>query len=81
VKWEGRSVLDIGTGTGWLVDRANRVGARSVVGIEPSEVNVAIGARLYPGTSLLNVSFEEFEPELREGFDTVVSVMGVWPYR
>jgi SAM-dependent methyltransferase len=75
VKWAGRSVLDVGAGTGWLVDCANRAGAGSVVGLEPSESNVAIGARLYPGARLLNLSFEEFEPELGERFDTVVSVM------
>ena len=45
--WAGRSVLDVGSGTGFYVDRWQRLGAR-VTGLDLTEVAVARLTRAYP---------------------------------
>lgn len=39
-EWKGAEILDIGCGTGWLLDLLQNNGAKSVEGIEPSARNV-----------------------------------------
>lgn len=69
--WRGRRVLDVGAGTGWLLDRIEAAGASVVQGIEPSTRNVAAGRRR--GRNLVCCQLEEFEPEAP--FDVVLMLM------
>ncbi len=50
--WKGKHILDVGAGTGWLVDYAVQLGAMRVVGIDPSARNVAQGKTDHPTIEL-----------------------------
>ena len=39
-KFLGKDILDIGTGTGWLLQKMQKLGAGSLTGIEPSQKHV-----------------------------------------
>ena len=71
--WKEKDVIDIGSGTGWLLDLALKEGARTVVGIEPSRRNCELARSLYPHVTSLNVSLEEYIPEQK--FDVGLAVM------
>jgi SAM-dependent methyltransferase len=71
--WRGRDVIDVGAGTGWLLERVLAAGARSVVGIEPSARNVAAGRARHPAIELARATLEEFAPPRR--FDVALLVM------
>ncbi|OGG58599.1 hypothetical protein A2765_02660 [Candidatus Kaiserbacteria bacterium RIFCSPHIGHO2_01_FULL_56_24] len=72
--WKGKTVLDIGAGTGWLVSKALEKGAVKAVGIEPAKNNVAQGLQDHPEVSLVNASLEAFDG-MGEHFDRIVAVM------
>jgi len=36
-KWKGKDLLEIGSGTGWLLYLASEAGVHSAVGLEPSK--------------------------------------------
>ena len=46
--WSGKSVLDVGAGTGFYVDRWRRLGAR-VTGLDLTDVAVDELSRCFPG--------------------------------
>jgi 2-polyprenyl-3-methyl-5-hydroxy-6-metoxy-1,4-benzoquinol methylase len=68
-----KDVLDIGSGTGWLLEDIQKAGARSVTGIEPSEKNVAIAQRKHPKVTTILASWEDFKSD--QQYDLIVSVM------
>jgi SAM-dependent methyltransferase len=72
-RWRGRRVLDIGSGTGWLVARAASAGAAHAVGLEPSAELVAAARDRYPALDFTHAALEEFEPG--ENFDVALMVM------
>lgn len=72
--WNGKTVLDIGAGTGWLVVRALEHGATKAVGIEPSVNNVAQGKQDHPNVELRQETFESFDGG-NQRFDEIVAVM------
>lgn len=72
--WADKSVLDIGAGTGWLLQEALDQGALVAVGIDPSSKNVHRGQELYPSCTLLQTTLEAM-PTLPLQFDSIVSVM------
>ena len=72
--WHGKSVLDIGAGTGWLVVRALECGASKAIGIEPSANNVAQGKQDHPDVELQQTTFENFDGKNQQ-FDEIVAVM------
>lgn len=52
--FEGRDVVDVGCGTGYWLEVAERRGARNLVGIDPSEEMLAVArAKLGPRATLL----------------------------
>lgn len=71
--WKEKDVIDIGSGTGWLVDLILKEGSRSGVGIEPSRRNYELAKSLYPHVVSLNVSLEDFIPNRK--FDVGLAVM------
>jgi SAM-dependent methyltransferase len=71
--WRGRDVIDVGAGTGWLLERVLAAGARSACGIEPSARNVAAGRERHPGVDLIQATLEAFVPSRR--FDLALLVM------
>lgn len=71
--WKENNVIDIGSGTGWLVDLVLKEGARSGVGIEPSRRNYELARSLYPHVNSLNVSLEDYIPDRK--FDVGLAVM------
>jgi SAM-dependent methyltransferase len=70
---DGRSVLDIGCGTGHLATLFQAKGAARMVGIEPSSRNVAIARRDHPTLEVIESTLERAELERR--FDVAVAVM------
>lgn len=71
--WKEKDVIDIGSGTGWLVDLVIKDGAKSAVGIEPSRRNYELARSLYPHVNSLNVSLEDYIPDRK--FDVGLAVM------
>lgn len=72
--WSGKSILDIGTGTGWLMQEALDKGARVAIGVDPSQKNVLRGRQLYPECGFYQATLETMPiPVIR--FDAIVSAM------
>jgi SAM-dependent methyltransferase len=70
---DGKSVIDIGSGTGHLTKLLLERGARTIYGIEPSRKNVEISKKLYPKMKVINTSLEN--AKLSKTFDVAVMVM------
>lgn len=73
-EWKGKSFLEIGAGTGWLLERARQAGARRAVGVEPAQNNIVEALRLYPKANVVHNSFEGFDSK-GERYDVIVGVM------
>jgi 2-polyprenyl-3-methyl-5-hydroxy-6-metoxy-1,4-benzoquinol methylase len=58
--WKNKKVLDIGCGTGWLVNEMKKAGAKQVIGIDPSIKNITKGNCLFPKSQLYKHSIESF---------------------
>jgi len=73
--WRGKNILDIGSGTGWLMKLALEQGAKSVLGIDPSRKNVELGRKLYPDVKLLEITLEEFKSQCQ--YDISVALLSL----
>jgi 2-polyprenyl-3-methyl-5-hydroxy-6-metoxy-1,4-benzoquinol methylase len=73
-EWKEKDVLDIGCGNGWLLNEAVKLGAKSVLGVEPSNRNVALAKNHYPDIEIAQSAFENFDPKGKK-FDVATSVM------
>lgn len=71
--WQNASILDIGTGSGWLLDALLKNGAKEVEGIEPSIKNISVSKELFPKIKIYNKSLEDFQPNKK--YDIVIGVM------
>jgi predicted TPR repeat methyltransferase len=69
---QGKSVIDIGCGTGWLCEEIMRNNGKPF-GLEPSVKNVQIANELYPKLTMVKSSLQDFETN--ERFDAVLAVM------
>jgi len=72
--WQGKRVLDIGAGVGWLVADALERGATLAVGIEPSLDHVQRGAIDHPQAELVQTTLEAYDAQ-GQTFDRIISVM------
>jgi len=70
--WEGRVVLDVGAGSGWLVKYAVEKGAKEAVGIDPAKLNVDIAAEA--GIQIIQDTLESYKPERLHHFDTIIAI-------
>jgi SAM-dependent methyltransferase len=68
-----RSVLDIGCGTGHLAELFERLGARRMVGLEPSARHARLAKRLHPRLSVVRGAVPR--APLRAGFDVAIAVL------
>jgi SAM-dependent methyltransferase len=73
--WSGKSVLEVGSGTGWLMDFLLRNGAHHVIGIEPSDRQISVAKNRYPELTVHHSSFEDYADPT--GYDLVVSHMSI----
>ncbi len=69
---EGKNVLDIGCGLGWLCNEALEHGGRAT-GIDPSAKNIQAARKLYPTISYLQTSLQDYIAE--EQFDLALLIM------
>ncbi|MEV6581219.1 class I SAM-dependent methyltransferase [Streptomyces sp. NPDC051582] len=77
---KGRSVLDLGCGTGWYARRLSAQGAARVVGVDESQAMIACARRqLVPRVTYVVGDARSPIPALAGGFD-VVTAMYVLPY-
>ncbi len=72
-KWEGADILDIGCGTGWLINEIKKHGARSAEGLEPSSRACKLAEKLYPQVRIYNRDFSSFRT--KRHYSLIVSVM------
>lgn len=70
--FENKDVLDIGSGAGWLLEEMHNAGARSVLGIEPSQKNVDLANEHHPEFTTICTTLEGFST--KEVFDVVTSI-------
>lgn len=70
---QDKTLLDIGSGTGWLLDLALQKGAKKALGIEPSVKNKNHAKQLYPQVETVHTSFESFTTD--EKFDIITAIM------
>ena len=79
----GTDVLDIGCGTGTLVDfRFGHVDSEHYVGIDPSRGMLGVFGDKHPEfrDRLIRTAFEDYWPKPRQTFDLVVALFGVPSY-
>jgi len=69
----GKSVIDIGSGTGHLSKFFFEKGAKEVYGIEPSHRNVKISKKLFPRMSIVNETLEDVK--LEKSFDIATVIL------
>jgi SAM-dependent methyltransferase len=73
--WKDKDIIDIGAGSGWLVNELHNHKIKSALAIEPSENNVQRGKELYPEIQIEEHSIEVFETENK--FDVAILNMVV----
>ncbi|HEX9594932.1 MAG TPA: class I SAM-dependent methyltransferase [Candidatus Saccharimonadales bacterium] len=70
---QGKSVLDVGCGSGWFLREAIGKGAVESVGLEPSKF-AGIARTMVPKATIAQTTFEEYEPDSNR-FDLVSFIM------
>lgn len=70
--FHNKAILDIGSGAGWLLEAMHKAGARSVLGIEPSQKNVDLANQHHPEFKTICTTLEEFSTN--QTFDVITSV-------
>ncbi len=73
VNWKGKDLLELGCGTGWLLDLALHAGVKSAIGIDPSKINLELSRKCYPHLDVVRSSLEDFYTNKK--FDIVLAVM------
>lgn len=73
VNFQNKSILDIGSGTGWLLDLALKTGAKSAIGVEPSKKNAVLANKFFPHIITHNISLQGFKT--KERFDLIFGIM------
>lgn len=73
--WEGKNVIDIGSGTGWTYPYLREAGVAWVVGIEPAPDNVAASHALHPDFPVAQTRLEQLPDDIESDFDIALAVM------
>ena len=71
--WKNANVLEIGCGSGWLLNLIQKEGAREVGGIEPSKNNFELIKKNFSGLRVHQIRLEDFKS--KEKFDVIISVL------
>ncbi|VVB76199.1 Trans-aconitate 2-methyltransferase [uncultured archaeon] len=71
--WKNKSVLEIGAGSGWLIDLALKGGAKIAEGIEPSKKNMLLAKEIYKDLLIHNDTIENFKTNAK--YDLIISIM------
>lgn len=72
-------ILEIGCGTGWLVNEIEKYKPKINRGIDPSAVNCKIAKSLFPNLDIQCVDFEKFKKE--DKYDKIYSIMTLSHFR
>lgn len=72
-KWKNKKILEIGSGTGWLLQEAKKAKASLVEGIEPSQKNVKLSKVRHPKIQISETSLEKYKTDKK--FNIVLAVM------
>jgi SAM-dependent methyltransferase len=68
-----RSILDIGSGSGWSADKSKAIGIAKWVGIEPSSHHFELAKKLHPQFEMEQKTFEDYKTDLH--FDCIIAIM------
>jgi len=71
--WKNKSVLEIGAGSGWLLDLALKGKAKIAEGIEPSVKNTKLAKENYKELIMHNTTIEKFETKNK--YDLIISIL------
>jgi len=72
--WKGKTVLDIGTGTGWMLNRFLELGAIKVTGVEPSQKSILLGRKSFPKVTFVETSFDKYAGT-SDAFNLISSIL------
>lgn len=75
LNWRDKSILDVGAGSGWLVEEARKVGAKEAIGVESSKKNFEASKKLFPLIEMFNVPIEEYVASQK--FDVIISILAL----
>src|ERR1700722_5710437 len=73
--WTDKSVLDVGSGTGWLCNFFSEHDARSVEGIEPSGKSLEFARQKFPNITFHEIYLINFLPHKSYDFLSCVMVL------
>ncbi len=72
-RWKNADVLDIGCGTGWLLNLIQQNGGKSVVGFDPGAGNVATAKKHFSGLNIQQADLEHFSTD--QQYDLIFATM------
>ncbi|MFC1865760.1 class I SAM-dependent methyltransferase [Chloroflexota bacterium] len=70
---QGKSLLDIGCGTGFYIDYWERLGVTNIVGLDITEISISRLSVIHPGYRFLRADITADNLELKNGFDTITA--------
>ncbi|OGZ69583.1 MAG: hypothetical protein A3D44_03340 [Candidatus Staskawiczbacteria bacterium RIFCSPHIGHO2_02_FULL_42_22] len=68
-----KNIVDIGSGTGWLLGLLKNLGTGSIKGVEPSLRSIKISKKAFPNISVFHGTLDNFKP--KEKFHIAISIM------
>ena len=68
---KGKSILDVGCGTGFFVDYYNKKGAKKITGLDITEVSVSMLKERYPACNFQVADISNPNINLEEKFDII----------
>ncbi|MDQ5970300.1 MAG: Trans-aconitate 2-methyltransferase [Patescibacteria group bacterium] len=74
-KSSGKNILEIGSGTSWLLAEINKFNPQIIHGIEPSKNNVKVSNLLFPSLKVFCKDFTSFKTKIN--YDNVYSLMTI----
>ncbi|MBI2029109.1 class I SAM-dependent methyltransferase [Candidatus Gottesmanbacteria bacterium] len=74
-EWKNKDLLDVGAGTGWMLNEAYKLGVKSAIGLEPAKRNIEIAKKYFPKIKMEKTMLESFVSKKK--FDYITAIMSL----